>query len=51
MLKEGMDLKEGLRNYQFEIIEDIISDVEKFTAVKKISFLKLMSLYWSVNKC
>lgn len=27
MLKEGMDLKEGLRNYQFEIIEDIISDI------------------------
>ena len=24
--------------------------VEKFTAVKKISSLKLMSLYWSVNK-
>ena len=27
MLKEGMDLKEGLRNYQFDIIEDIISDI------------------------
>lgn len=27
MLKEGMDLKERLRNYQFEIIEDIISDI------------------------
>lgn len=27
MLKEGMDLKEGLRNYQFNIIEDVISDI------------------------
>lgn len=27
MLTKGMDLKEGLRNYQFEIIEDIISDI------------------------
>lgn len=27
MLKEGMDLKEGLRNYQFDVIEDIISDI------------------------
>ena len=27
MLTKGMDLKEGLRNYQFDIIEDIISDI------------------------
>lgn len=27
MLTKGMDLKERLRNYQFDIIEDIISDI------------------------
>lgn len=27
MLTKGMDLKEGLRNYQFDVIEDIISDI------------------------
>ena len=27
MLKEGIDLKERLRNYQFDIIEDAISDI------------------------
>lgn len=25
MLTKGMDLKEGLRNYQFDVIEDITS--------------------------